>query len=100
MPARSGGAPGRSPPAQADPRPAVPPGDVTDTSHRLVLPGDVVPLCVDGAVTDRLLSRVDSALRGLVEPSADNQQSMRPSRMTAEFGGTLRVALAGQDDAA
>ena len=28
---------------------------MTDTSHRLVLPGDVVPLCVDGAVTDRLL---------------------------------------------
>ena len=28
---------------------------MTDTPHRLVLPGDGVPLCVDGAVTDRLL---------------------------------------------
>jgi hypothetical protein len=28
---------------------------VTDTSHRLVLPGDGVPLCADGAVTDRLV---------------------------------------------
>jgi hypothetical protein len=28
---------------------------VSDTSHRLVLPGDGVPLYVGGAVTDRLL---------------------------------------------
>ena len=28
---------------------------MTDTSRRLVLPGDGVPLCVDDAVTDRRL---------------------------------------------
>ena len=52
---------------------------MTDTSHRLVLPGDDVPLCVDGAVTDRLLDLTDH------HPAPAPVIEQRPGRYIAYF---------------
>lgn len=52
---------------------------MTDTSHRLMLPGDGVPLCVDGAVTDRLLDLTNH------HPAPAPVIEQRPGRYIAYF---------------
>jgi hypothetical protein len=52
---------------------------MTDTSHRLVLPGDGVPLCVDGAVRDRLLDLTNH------HPAPAPNIEQRPGRHIAYF---------------
>lgn len=69
---------------------------MTDTSHRLVLPGDGVPLCVDGAVTDRLLDLTNHhrAPGPVIEP--------RPGRYIGYFEnafGEQLVFVHGEGDA-
>jgi hypothetical protein len=60
---------------------------VTDTSHRLVLPGGGVPLCVDGTVTNGLLDLTNH------HPAPAPVIEQRPERYVAYFENTFGEQL-------